>query len=154
MKFLKYIIAATFLLFAGKAAAQSFELELDYRLDVSGTHVYGSAAITLQDGAYVFSGESLKVFCDGKDVWTLDLVAKEVYIESLSEGDRSYLSEVFGLIENDLKDGSLDSSDFTAKDGTVVRVDLISMKKSDRKDISFFRPTETADSSWVVTDLR
>ena len=154
MKFLKYMLAAAFLFFAGRVAAQSFELEVNYHLDVSGTRVEGGASVMLQDGAYVFVGQDLKVYCDGTDVWTLDLVSKELYIESLGEGDRMYMAEVFGLIESDLKDGTLDSRDFTAKDGTIVRVDLISMKKSDRKDVSCFRPTEVVDSSWIVTDLR
>lgn len=52
------------------------------------------------------------------------------------------------------KDGDLASGEFIMSDGQVVSVEVSAIKKSDRKDISSFRPTQSFDSSWMVTDLR
>lgn len=52
------------------------------------------------------------------------------------------------------KDGDLYYGTFVMSDGVIVRVMVKSIKKSDRKDISSFRPTQSFDSSWMVTDLR
>lgn len=54
------------------------------------------------------------------------------------------------------KDGTLYYGTFVMSDGQAetIRVKVNSIKKSDRKDISSFRPTQSFDSSWMVTDLR
>ena len=52
------------------------------------------------------------------------------------------------------KDGDLVSGTFHMSEGQIVAVEVHSIKKSDRKDISSFRPTQSFDSSWMVTDLR
>ena len=54
------------------------------------------------------------------------------------------------------KDGTLYYGTFVLSDGQadIIRVKVNSIKKSDRKDISSFRPTRSFDSSWMVTDLR
>lgn len=52
------------------------------------------------------------------------------------------------------KDGTLHSGTFVMSEGQTIGVDIRSIKKSDRKDISSFRPTQSFDSSWMVTDLR
>lgn len=52
------------------------------------------------------------------------------------------------------KDGDLYYGTFMMSDGIIVRVMVKSIKKSDRKDISSFRPIPSFDSSWMVTDLR
>lgn len=52
------------------------------------------------------------------------------------------------------KDGNLSSGEFIMSEGQIVSVDVSAIKKSDRKDISSFRPTRSFDSSWMVTDLR
>ena len=54
------------------------------------------------------------------------------------------------------KDGTLYYGTFVMSEGQagIIRVKVDSIKKSDRKDISYFRPTRSFDSSWMVTDLR
>lgn len=54
------------------------------------------------------------------------------------------------------KDGTLYYGTFLMSEGQadIIRVKVDSIKKSDRKDISYFRPTRSFDSSWMVTDLR
>lgn len=54
------------------------------------------------------------------------------------------------------KDGTLYYGTFVMSEGQadIIRVKVDSIKKSDRKDISYFRPTLSFDSSWMVTDLR
>lgn len=52
------------------------------------------------------------------------------------------------------KEGTLNSGTFVMSEGQTIGVDIRSIKKSDRKDISSFRPTQSFDSSWMVTDLR
>ena len=54
------------------------------------------------------------------------------------------------------KDGTLYYGTFVMSEGQadIIRVKVDSIKKSDRKDISYFRPTRSFDSFWMVTDLR
>lgn len=54
------------------------------------------------------------------------------------------------------KNGTLYYGTFVMSEGQagIIRVKVDSIKKSDRKDISYFRPTRSFDSSWMVTDLR
>ena len=54
------------------------------------------------------------------------------------------------------KDGTLYYGTFVMSDGhaDIIRVKVNSIMKSDRKEISSFRPTQSFDSSWMVTDLR
>lgn len=50
----------------------------------------GSGTIALQGDAFTMKGDGLEVWCDGATRWTVDTVAEECYIESVSEGGLDY----------------------------------------------------------------
>lgn len=51
-------------------------------------------------------------------------------------------------------DGNVSSGSFKLSDDTVVDVMVSSVRKMGRKDIASFRPDNSFDGSWTVTDLR
>lgn len=52
------------------------------------------------------------------------------------------------------KDGTLYYGTFVMTDGQMIKVLIRSVAKSQKTDISRFRPSVGFDSSWIVTDLR
>lgn len=173
-------------------------LDISYVIEMSSADMTGVGTVEFQGNAYHLSGNGIEAYCDGKDVWLIDPVAKEVYIEPVSDGKDAYMQNpallFTGLKDNfevssvregghmrepgvkDIeyylvpkvpcgieecivqlkKDGTLYYGTFIMSDGQadIIRVMVKSIKKSDRKDISAFRPTALFDSSWIVTDLR
>ncbi len=156
MKFhLKYICASFLILMSGMMSAQNAEcltLTVSYSMDLDGSsEISGSAVVTFQDKAFTAVGDGIEVYCDGVSVWTVDSAAKEVYIETLSVDNDDYMTAAAPKLMN-MDAGA--EADFDAPEGTTVHVKVLAKKKSDRKDVSSFRPTQKFDSSWVVTDLR
>ncbi len=152
---LKYICASFLILLSGMLSAQtmeSFTLDVKYSVEMSeSSEIKGDAVIIFQDTAYTMSGNGIESYCDGETVWTLDLVAKEVYIESITPDLKAYMKDLAKKLIS-MKDKS--ETSFLSPEGQEVRIRVISIKKSDGKDVSSFRPTQKFDSSWVVTDLR
>ena len=68
----------------------------------------GSGKITLQDNAFTMDGDGLQVWCDGTTRWTVDTVAEECYIESVTERELDYEANPALLV------GSVDKA-FTLK---------------------------------------
>ncbi len=157
MKFiLKYVCASLLGLLPGVISAQSPDeclvFDVDYSFEVSeSAKVSGSAIVTVQGDAYHMSGNGIEAWCDGVSIWMLDNEAKEVYIESADSASESYMRNPSQALKN-LKGKS--EGTYTLDDGRKVHIKVNSIKKSDRKDVSSFRPTQNFDSSWVVTDLR
>ncbi len=153
---IKSLCVMSFLTFmSGMAFAQDtecFVIDALYSIDVSeSAKLTGNAVVVSQDGAFHMSGDGIDVYCDGTSVWTMDYKAKEVYIESLDAESGNYLKEAAGRLSG-MADGS--EAEFVTPDGHNGKVMVKSIKKSDRKDISSFRPMNEFDSSWVVVDLR
>ncbi len=152
---LKYFCASFLILLSGMTFAQDkvcITIDVAYSVELSeSSALKGTAVITYQDNAYSMSGNGVESYCDGSTVWTLDLVAKEVYIESVNPETREYMDDLALRLEG-MKSGS--QADFLSPDGQPVNIKVNSIKKSAGKDISSFRPTQDFDSSWVVTDLR
>ncbi len=127
-------------------------LDVDFSVNVSGdTDMTGKALLTFQDNAFTMSGNGIEAYCDGDTVWTLDLIGKEVYIESVTPDSQLYMRDLAPQLSA-LEDGG--ETSFVAPEGQKVHIKINSIKKSDRKDVSSFRPTHNFDSSWVITDLR
>ncbi len=152
---LKYICASFLILLSGMVSAQnteSFTLDVKYFVEMSeSSEIKGDAIIIFQDTAYTMSGNGIKSYCDGKTVWTLDLVAKEVYIESITPDLEAYMKDLADALIS-MKDNT--ETSFLSPEGQEVRITVKSINKSGRKDVSSFRPVQEFDSSWVVTDLR
>ncbi len=152
---LKYICASFLILVSGMAFAQNQEcvtVSVTFSMALSDEAVIeGKAEAVFQGNAFRMSGEGLEVWCDGNDVWTIDGRAKEVYIETLDSDNKEYVVATTRAVAGMQAGGE---ADFLTPDDQLVRIKVISIKKTGRRDVSSFRPTQDFDSSWVVTDLR
>ncbi len=155
MNCFKYLCVPFLILLSGMMLAQTEEcvvLDVDYSVDISETSkLTGEAVITLQGNAFSMSGNGIESYCDGSSLWTLDLVAKEVYVEPLTPDAESYMNDLRQQLHA-LKDNS--EIDIASPEGHMVHARINSIKKSAGKDISSFRPPYEFDASWVITDLR
>lgn len=73
---------------------------------------------------------------------------EQVVLESLAD---------CGVKQADLtltSDGKVASAKFLLNDGNTLSVKVVSMKKTEEKQKSFFSPQQKFGSDWVVTDLR
>ncbi len=153
-KTLKYFCASLLILLSGAAFAQNdcLTLDVDFSIDVSAdSQMTGKALLEVQGNAFKMNGNGIAAYCDGASVWTLDLEAKEAYIESVSPETEEYMQNLRTKIQA-LSPGS--ETSFLSPEGQKVAIKVNSIKKSAGKDVSTFRPAQNFDSSWVVTDLR
>lgn len=51
-------------------------------------------------------------------------------------------------------DNSIQKASFALDDGTSVRITVDEMTVDTKKPVTYFRPSQAFDSSWIVTDLR
>jgi hypothetical protein len=51
-------------------------------------------------------------------------------------------------------DGTLRRGSFVLEDGNKVSLLFSSMKAKEKRPVSYYRPSQTFDMSWIVTDLR
>lgn len=173
-------------------------LDISYVLEMLPADMTGKAVVSFQDEAYRLSADGLEIYCDGKSVWTLDNISKEVIIEPVTDDGEDFIrnpaSLFLGLKDNfkvtdisegghmrepDVKDvvytlvpvvecgmdecqiqikknGDLYHGSFIMSAGQIdiVRILVNSITRSAKKDIGYFRPVQSFDSSWIVTDLR
>lgn len=173
-------------------------LDISYVLEMLPADMTGNAVVSFQDEAYRLSADGLEIYCDGKSVWTLDNISKEVIIEPVTDDGEDFIrnpaSLFLGLKDNfkvtdisegghmrepDVKDvvytlvpvvecgmdecqiqikknGDLYHGSFIMSAGQIdiVRILVNSITRSAKKDIGYFRPAQSFDSSWIVTDLR
>lgn len=173
-------------------------LDISYVLEMLPADMTGNAVVSFQDEAYRLSADGLEIYCDGKSVWTLDNISKELIIEPVTDDGEGFIrnpaSLFLGLKDNfkvtdisegghmrepDVKDvvytlvpvvecgmdecqiqikknGDLYHGSFIMSAGQIdiVRILVNSITRSAKKDIGYFRPAQSFDSSWIVTDLR
>ena len=91
--------------------------------------------VEAQDQMWHLKGQALEIYTDGTSTWIMDNDTKEAIVES-------------GWSYDDLE--SFYSS--AKKNGTDMKLRIVSEKVSARKPTSYFTPS--FDSSWIVTDLR
>ena len=64
----------------------------------------------------------------------------------------------FGVESLDLElikaDGTVRKGSFVLEDGNKVSLSFSSMKTKEKRPVSYYRPSQTFDMSWIVTDLR
>ncbi len=152
---IKYFCASFLILVSGMVDAQEqpcVTLDIDYSVEVSETtDLTGQAVITFQGKAFAMSGNGVEAYCDGSSLWTMDTAAKEAYIESVTPEAEEYMMQLAAEISS-LNAGG--TASFLSPEGQKVHIRVNSIKKSDGKDVSSFRPTLNFNSEWVVTDLR
>lgn len=173
-------------------ASSCVRIDYKYTTEFSGARLNGSGILLLQDNMWHNEGNGLEIWCDGKTVWTADMLSEEVIIDTVADdGNDDFtnpalmfvkmndlfnlkmsvegkdgLSRIFVLEPNSdigieffnveiLKsDASIRSSSFAMDDGNEVKLTVISMSFSEKKPVTAFRPSQTFNSSWIVTDLR
>ncbi len=151
----KYFCASFLILISGMMYAQNdgyVILDVDYSVAVSeSAGISGNAVVTFGVKSFRMAGNGVESYCDGSAIWTLDMKAREVYIEAVTPEIEAYMLELGPQLAT-LKPSS--ETSFVSPDGQEVRIKVNSIKKTDGKDVMSFRPPYDFDSSWVVTDLR
>ncbi len=167
----KYILTAFLAFLPGMLFAQDqcISLSLSYKLELgTGAVVNGDADVIFQDNAYILNASGLELYCDGETLWVLDSSVKEVYIEAAEQNPDLYIQnpalfimnpEGKFTVSNKAENEKNVSFDVTPNDSDDfekchIQINRSSVKKTDRKDVSSFRPPYKFDSSWVVVDLR
>lgn len=175
-----------------KLASSCAEIAYKYTSEVSGVKLNGSGVLQVQGNLWHNDGNGLVIWCDGKTVWTADMLAEEVIIDSVSDDGNDDLTnpalmfvrmkELFDLkktvegkdglsrifilepksdveieyfnVEILKSDATIRTASFALEDGSEVKLAITSMSFLQKKPASAFRPSQTFDSSWIVTDLR
>ena len=90
----------------------------------------------------------------------MDKLFKVRSSKALGAGSVSYSLDAVaecGVAEADVVlsgNGAVTKADFVLTDGSVLKVHVSSMKKTEEKQASFFSPDRRFGSDWIVTDLR
>lgn len=129
------------------------EFNIDYTITMSQNRVVGTANLMIQDMMYTVSSNDVYVCSDGESLWTLDMLAKEAYIEPARED--LYGFETLEVLHAELeKMKTSGAGRFELTDGNVVEVKVNSFSESQKKSVTSFRPQIEFGPEWVVTDLR
>lgn len=118
-----------------------------------------SGTVLLDGNCYKISDNGLEYRCDGKNLWTIDPAAKEVYIEE-SAGTKSYLADPTGQLDKvkDLIVGESSASGVYSDPAqgvkmTFVLTDIKTSAPTGERG-PFRLDTASLGKEWVVTDLR
>lgn len=129
------------------------EFNIDYTITMSQNRVVGTANLMIQDMMFTVSSNDVYVCSDGESVWTLDMLAKEAYIEPARED--LYGFETLEVLHAELeKMKTSGAGRFELSDGNIVEVKVHSFSESQKKSVTSFRPQIEFGPEWVVTDLR
>lgn len=153
----RYLLSILLLLSVSCAYAQEknscVEFNIEYTVTMSENRVVGTAQLMIQDRMYAVSSNNVYVCSDGESVWTLDMSAKEAYIESLSEDIEEFVdvNTLYAELEK-MKTAGVGRLELS--DGNVVEVKVNSFIETQKKSVTSFRPQIEFGPEWVVTDLR
>lgn len=131
---------------------QHYRVSFDYEYVITGLQeitVQGSGVV--QKGCFRIEGAGLQVLCDSESVWTLDMEAKEAYVEAAGPLDYAqYITDIAW------QDNNLVGSFAEPSSGSIINFTLFNIKQSPISgDCSAFVPAaDTFDGDWVITDLR
>lgn len=178
--FLRFLPVLAFALMTFSASAQEdggsqfrrriegkrVDMTLAWSAKVSGKTYAGDGRLSWKDGHFVFSNDEVQIYNDGRSLTSVSQAGREVVVQPSDNTD--FLSEPAvlasllgldpakaGIVMRYSGNGDLSGADITLKNGTSVRVNVVSMTvggPSDDGDFAF--DVDALDSSWVVTDLR
>ena len=83
-----------------KMAENASVMNYEYSLSLAGAKTTGTGVLTVQDKVYKMQGNGIKLSCDGSSVCVVDEAAKEIFIESVAQGDDAFLSNPALLFAN------------------------------------------------------
>ena len=100
-----------------------------------------SGTVLLDGNCYKISDNGLEYRCDGKNLWTIDPAAKEVYIEE-SAGTKSYLADPTGQLDKvkDLIVGESSASGVYSDPAQGVKMTFVLTVQGFRKVCLRLRP--------------
>ena len=153
----KYLLVHLLVLVVSFAFAQEKDLcvkfNLEYTITMSQNRVVGTADLMIQDRMYAVSSNDVYVCCDGESVWTLDMIAKEAYVEPVGE-NMDELVDMKVLLSELQKMKTSGAGRLELSDGNIVEVKVNSFIETQKKSVTSFRPQIEFGPEWVVTDLR
>ena len=107
--------------------------------DAAGREYAANPVLVLADMDKLFKVRSSSALEAGKVSYSLDAVIQ------------CGVSEAEVVLSGN---GAVTRADFILDDGSVLEVQVSSMKKTEEKQASFFSPDRRFGSDWIVTDLR
>lgn len=116
---------------AAKLAECRIELSYDCMVGTDAP-VHFKGNLTAQGNCYHLTGNGMDIWCDGSTRWSMDVEAKELYIET-SNGVEEVLAYQGAVSEISLSD-------------------IVITENPDEGNFSF--AVSGLDDSWVITDLR
>ncbi len=78
--------------FSDKVSASMVSFSYDYATKGK-VSLKGSGSAIVQNDGFVLKVDGLEVWCDGKDRWTMDPVAKEAVVESVEDSGKDYMTD-------------------------------------------------------------
>ena len=129
------------------------EFNIGYTITMSQNRIVGTANLMIQDMMFTVSSNDVYVCSDGESVWTLDMNAKEAYIEP-ADGDMDELVDMQVLLAELQKMKTSGAGRLELADGNIVEVKVNSFAETQKKSVTSFRPQIEFGPEWVVTDLR
>ncbi|MBO6169752.1 MAG: hypothetical protein J6O51_07240 [Bacteroidales bacterium] len=118
-----------------------------------------SGSAVIEGNCYRIDDNGMEIWCNGKTRWTVDNVAREVYIEAPGSEAELLISpeKLLGNVKNLVAGGTSASGQYTGegpgKDATFVLTSIkTSEPKGDRAEFTF--STSSLKAPWVITDLR
>ena len=143
-----------------KTLVENNRVSFSYTLSPKGHKKVKMEGKAVIDGVcYRLHGNELEIVCDGQTKWTIDVAAKEVYIET-AESTRDFIANMPGWIGNvkDLKvSGSTISGTYEdASQGQAMTFKFSSISSSPLSGSTegFSYDAASLGGDWVVTDLR
>ncbi len=73
--------------FSQRVASSRLIMDYSFVMEGGAVRVVGDGNVTVQGSCYFLEGDGVRVWCDGTSVWTMDMGAEEVVIESADSGN-------------------------------------------------------------------
>lgn len=115
------------------------ELDYSYVAEVSGVKINGSGLLQSQDLLWHMDGNGIEMWCNGTDIWSADLEAKEVIIETVSDDNSAEFTNPAVMF--------IRMKDFFVVKDTVKGTDGNSV-------IYVLNPKSDSDIEWLNVEVR
>ena len=124
-------------------------IEYSYTARVSGVDNIGSGNLMSQGQMWTMFGNGIEMYCDGKTVWVVDPVSKEVIIEPISdEEETEFLTNPARMVLN-----ITDSFDLnTVRPSSDSRAHMFSLVPKSKSDIEYLN-IELLNESALIRNM-
>ena len=139
--------------FSERAAASQMSFSYDYV--TNGTvPLKGQGKVVVQDASFILLGDGLDVRCDGKSVWTMDSVAKEVVVDAVGSDCSDYVEYpalLLASLEENFKEIDNEEVFVDGKPMTMIELKPVASSKLKRLKL-FFRGNIPVAANITVKD--